>query len=273
MSFKYQTEDDEQPEGKPVAQPQKAPFPLYTTILIAAYTVVFFVEIGANLSPAIAFIDAHKAELPDSSNYWSTVIDLCVDLSVAAAGFDKKAFLENHQYWRILTGSALHGGILHILFNSYAFYSFGRLIEMLSNRAHLAIVFLISCVGGDVLSLVFQPEGASVGASGGIVGLIGYLAVYAFVRRDFISSQFRRSLLINIAFIIFYGVVLMSNVDNFAHIGGLLTGAIYAFIQIPRDPYSDPRAASPVTETLGLIAIGAYGAICVFAVLLIIRIV
>ncbi|MBV9217230.1 MAG: rhomboid family intramembrane serine protease, partial [Acidobacteria bacterium] len=175
--------------------------------------------------------------------------------------------------WRILTGTTLHGGILHILFNSYAFYSFGRLFEMLTNRAHLAIVFLLSCLGGGVLSLILQPKGVSVGASGGIVGLIGYLAVYAFVRRDFISSQFRRSLLINIAFIIFYGVVLMSNIDNWAHIGGLITGAIYAFIQLPRDPYADPRIASRTTETLGLLAVGAYGAICLFSILLILRVV
>ena len=55
---------------------------------------------------------------------------------------------------------------------------------MLSNRAHLAIVFLLSAIGGGILSLVSQPDGISVGASGGIVGLIGYLAVYAFRRRQ-----------------------------------------------------------------------------------------
>ena len=218
--------------------------PIYTIVLIAAYAVVFFCEMGTNL-----------------------------DAAVTVAGFDKTAFLRSHEYWRILTGAALHASIIHILMNSYAFFSFGRLIEMLSNRAHLAIAILLSCLGGGILSLIFQPNGISVGASGGIVGLIGYLAVYAFKRRDFISAQFRRNLLINIGFILFYGVVLMSNIDNFAHIGGLITGAVYAFVQVSADPHIDPREASGATQTAGLVAVGGYIAICGFAVLLILRVI
>ena len=45
--------------------------------------------------------------------------------SVDIAGFDKSAFIEKHEYWRILTGAALHGGFLHIFFNGYALYGFG----------------------------------------------------------------------------------------------------------------------------------------------------
>ena len=98
---------------------------------------------------------------------------------------------------------------------------------MLANRAHLAIVFLLSAVGGGLLSLIFAPSVISVGASGGIVGLIGYLAIYAFRRRQFISSAFRKNLLINIGFIIIFGLALYNVIDNFGHIGGLLTGAVY----------------------------------------------
>src|SRR5262249_27225372 len=98
--------------------------------------------------------------------------------SALAAGFVKPLFVEYHQYSRILTGAAVHGGILHVVMNGYAFFLFGRLIEMLSNRAHLAIVFLFACIGGGLLSLYFIPVGISVGASGGIVGMLGYMTVY-----------------------------------------------------------------------------------------------
>ena len=111
-----------------------------------------------------------------------------------SAGFDKQAFLKHHEYWRILTGATTHGSLLHVGMNCYAFYSFGKIFEMLSNRAHLAIVFLLSAIGGGLLSLIFAPSVISVGASGGIVGLIGYLAVYAFRRRQFISPAFRKNL-------------------------------------------------------------------------------
>jgi membrane associated rhomboid family serine protease len=189
--------------------------------------------------------------------------------SILAAGFVKPAFIGRHEYWRILTGAALHGGILHVAMNGYALYSFGNLFELLSNRAHLAIVFLLSAVGGGLLSLYFQPDGISVGASGGIVGLIGYLAVYAFRRRQFISREFRRSLLINIGFILIFGLVLYQVIDNFGHIGGLVTGAAYGRIQIPSDEYTDPRLAGTATRAAGFAALGIFIATSIFSIFVI----
>ena len=241
MSFTYQTEEPTQDELSTedvVAQP-RPPVPVYTIILIASFAVVAAVQMATGL-----------------------------DKSILTAGFVKPAFLHDHQYWRILTGAAMHGGLLHVAMNGYAFYSFGKIFEMLANRAHLAIVFLLAALGGGILSLVLSPDGISVGASGGIVGLIGYLAVYAFRRREFISPEFRKSLLINIGFILVYGLVLYQVIDNFGHIGGLITGAFYGFFQISGDSFADPREAGSATETLGLATIGIYVAGCCFCILL-----
>ena len=239
MSLQYQTEEEPEQEPPPDAVQPRSPVPLYTIILIASYAAVTIVQFTIGL-----------------------------DRSILIAGFVKQAFIHDHQYWRILTGAAMHGGLLHVAMNSYAFYSFGKIFEMLTNRAHLAIVFLLAAVGGGALSLVLVPNGISVGASGGIVGLIGYLAVYAFRRRDFISKEFRRGLLFNIGFILLYGVLLYQVIDNYGHIGGLITGAVYGFIQIPQDPYIDPRKAGALTEVLGLASIGIYMAVCAFSILL-----
>ncbi len=242
MSFTYQTEepaeDEHSAENIAAAQP-RPPVPVYTIILIASFGVVAAVQMLTGL-----------------------------DRSILLAGFVKQDFLHDHQYWRILTGAAMHGGLLHVAMNGYAFYSFGKIFEMLANRAHLAIVFLLAALGGGVLSLVLSPDGISVGASGGIVGLIGYLAVYAFRRREFISPAFRKSLLVNIGFILIYGLALYQVIDNFGHIGGLITGAVYGFVQIPGDSFADPRAAGTVTEALGLGAVGIYFAACCFCILL-----
>ncbi len=242
MSLKYQTEEDENQEPEAAAAP--SPIPYYTIFLIAAIAAVVVAQIATGFEP-----------------------------SIRAAGFVKPAFLKNHEYWRILTGATEHGSILHVALNCYAFYSFGRIFEMLSNRAHLAIVFLLSAIGGGFLSLIFAPDGISVGASGGIVGLIGYLAVYAFRRRQFISPAFRKNLLINIGFILVFGLVLYQVIDNFGHIGGLITGAVYGFIQIPSDVHIDPRDAGPALEFAGLAAVGVYVAACAFSILLILRII
>ena len=244
MSLKFQTEDDQIEAQNEQAAPVVTPTPYYTIILIAAIAAVALVQLGTGL-----------------------------ESSILAAGFVKPAFTYNHEYWRILTGATTHGGLLHVGLNCYAFYSFGKIFEMLSNRAHLAIVFLLSAIGGGILSLVFQPDGTSVGASGGIVGLIGYLAVYAFRRSQFISPEFRKSLLINIGFILIYGLLLYQVIDNFGHIGGLITGAVYGFLQIPTDAYTDPREAGSTVSFMGLAALGIYAAACCFSILLILRVV
>jgi membrane associated rhomboid family serine protease len=243
--------DENLQDAESAGHPQQAfPTPLYTYILLGCIAVVFIAQFVFSTDPEFFSVDRFSA---------------------AYAGFDKQAFLNEHEYWRILTGAVIHAGLLHVGMNAYALYSFGRLVELLSNRAHLAIVFILSALGGGLLSLAFYPEGTSVGASGGIVGLLSYLAVYAFIRRDFISAQFRKSLLINIGFILVFGLVLFNRIDNFGHIGGLIVGAVYGFIQIPRDAYVDPREAGPITRVFGVAALLLYVLTSILAILLLLN--
>ena len=251
MSIQHVNEDDlaASEEQLPPPKPTSA-FPAYTYTLLACIAGVFIAQFLTSTDPAFISYDRFSAQY---------------------AGFDKQAFLHDHEYWRILTGAAIHFGILHVGMNSYALYSFGRLVELLSNRAHLAIVFLLSAIGGGLLSLVFNPEATSVGASGGIVGLLSYLAVYAFRRRKFISAEFRKNLLVNIGFILLFGLVLFNIVDNFGHIGGLIVGAVYGLIQIPSDEYVDPRKAGKIVSILGVAALGVYIMTSIVAILLLIN--
>ena len=226
------------------------PKPIYTYALLGCIAIVFAAQFLTSKDPEFISIDRYSAFY---------------------AGFDKQAFLHGGEYWRILTGATIHSGILHFLMNSYALYSFGRLVELLSNRAHLTIVFILSAIGGGLLSLIFNPDVTSVGASGGIVGLLSYLAVYAFIRREFINPAFRKNLLINIGFILVFGVLLFNQIDNFGHIGGLIVGAIYGFLQIPRDASVDPRAASRLVRILGLAALIVYFLTSILSVLLLVN--
>lgn len=189
MSLQYETEVEEKgipQENIKNYRQAEAVFPLYSVILIVCLIAV---------SLAQFYVDGREGFMFGGEN------------SLLLAGFVKPLFWYG-QYWRILTGAALHGGIVHLAFNCYALYVLGKLIEMLSNRAHLAMVFLLSAIGGGILSLIFLPQGVSVGASGGIVGFLGYLAVYGYRRRELLSNQFLKSMLINIGFIALYGVML-----------------------------------------------------------------
>ncbi len=254
MSVKYQNDNPIESEESETAETDEAVpdagfgFPLYTAILVSCLIGVFIVQ-----------------TMSDPQGIGTSFLSLAeMRPSILAAGFVKPAFLQG-EYWRLLTGAALHGGLMHIFFNSYAFYSFGRLFEYLSNRAHLAIVFVLAAAGGGLLSLIFKPDGISVGASGGVLGLISYLAVYAFKRRQFVSPEFRKNLLFNIGFVLVFGLILFQVVDNYGHIGGLVVGAVYGMIQIPVDPYTDPRQAGTLTTVLGLVAMGLFIAVCIFS--------
>jgi membrane associated rhomboid family serine protease len=242
------------PNGGAVAY--RIPVPKYTVAILVCISAVFAVQlridgIGLNTSGTLLF---HELKY-----------------SALLAGFVKPAFLHGGEYWLILTGAFVHGFLAHYAMNCYAFYSFGKLFELLTNRAHLPIVFLLSAVSGGLLSLYFIPDGISVGASGGIVGLIGYLLVYAFRRRRFVSAEFRKSLIINIGFILIFGFMLYGIVDNWGHIGGLLAGTIYGFVQIPSDEYKNPQNAGAVTEIAGLAALGICVAASIFSIYLMLR--
>lgn len=196
--------------------------------------------------------------------------DDLLPFSIQVAGFVKPLFA-NGEYWRILTGGALHGMILHLYFNAQALFGFGNLIEYLSNRAHLAIVFVLAIGGGGLLSFVFLPEGSSVGASGGIMGLIGYLAIFGYRRKRQLPPDFLKTMLINIGFIAAFGLIAYQIVDNFGHLGGLLIGAIYGFLQIPNDARVNPRETTAAAGIFGIIALGVFVATSIFTILLLLQ--
>ena len=250
MSFTTVDDEPQVPEGRDTGHAVEVYTPpYYTYILVACIAAVYIAQFATSSDPEFLQMDRYSAMV---------------------AGFDKQEFLRG-EYWRIMTGAIVHSGILHVLMNCYAFYSFGRLVELLSNRAHLAIVFILSAIGGGVLSLMMNPEVTSVGASGGIVGLLSYLAVYAFRRKQFIDPAFRRSLIVNIGFILLFGLALYNVIDNFGHIGGLIVGAIYGLVQIPGDEYVDPRATTPIVRGLGLACVGLYILTAIFTILLLVN--
>ena len=240
--MEYVTEEEIE-ERNQNAQNVTASTPYYSIILIVCIVVVTFAQMATDLNQ-----------------------------SVEIAGFEKPSFLGG-EYWRILTSAALHGSIMHLGFNAYALYVLGRMIEMLSNRAHLAVVFFISIIGGNLLGLAFGPNVLSIGASGGVIGFLGYLTVYGYKRRKLLSHAFLKNMLINVVIIAVFGLFIMPNVDNFAHLGGFLVGAVYGFVQIPNDLHKDPREIDGATNVIGLVSLGAFILTSIFSTLLITKVI
>lgn len=128
--------------------------------------------------------------------------------------------------WRMLTTMFVHStsSIFHILFNGYSLYILGTLVERLVGRGRFLWLFLLSGFGGSVAVLWLSPNAAVVGASGAIFGLFGALFV---IQRSFGGAN--TQLLIVLGLNLVLGFV-VPGISWQAHIGGLLLGALVAWI-------------------------------------------
>lgn len=129
------------------------------------------------------------------------------------------------EYYRLFTGIFLHGSILHLLFNCYALYIIGSQIENFLGRFKFLFIYLVSGISGALFSIIFGGNTASIGASGAIFGLMGSLVYFGYHYRVYLGNVIKSQIIPLIIFNLFLGFVL-SGVDNFAHIGGLIGGTL-----------------------------------------------
>lgn len=138
-------------------------------------------------------------------------------------GYNYKDYIiEYKEYYRLITYMFLHGGIIHLFCNMYSLYVIGNEIENKYGYIRYILIYLISGITGGLLSLVFN-NGASLGASGAIFGLLGSLLYFGYNYRLY----FKDSLVKQIIPVIILNLVLgfsVSGIDNACHIGGLIGG-------------------------------------------------
>ncbi len=153
-----------------------------------------------------------------------------IDIYTLAEMGAKINVLINHgQYYRLITAAFLHGGILHIFFNMSALNIIGREVENVYGGKKFLIIYLLSALGGNVFSYLFKPNSISVGASGAIFGLLGAMLVFGIKERKKIGKGYVKNILETIGLNVIIGITI-PNIDNFAHMGGLLIGALISFI-------------------------------------------
>ena len=148
-----------------------------------------------------------------------------------AAGLVKGAARAG-EWWRLFTCSMLHANFQHFWMNALALLSLGRLVEAHAGRWHLPLVFLLAVPAGSLLSLALLPDQTSVGASGGLMGLVGFLAVLGYRRRAFLPPSFLKEILFDIGLIGLVGLVGYDIIDNAAHLGGLIGGALAGLLLV-----------------------------------------
>jgi membrane associated rhomboid family serine protease len=147
-----------------------------------------------------------------------------VDESVMRAGLVKSVTSEG-QFWRLVTAPFMHASAKHLLMNAYATFFFGILIELYGGQWLLLPLFLMSCIGGSVASL-FLLSATSVGASGGLMGFLGFLVIAWLRRGRSLPKDFGLDLAKALVPTVIIGLIAWRQIDNAAHLGGFLTGAV-----------------------------------------------
>ncbi len=214
----------------PPPQPQKIRWPreirLVTGIFIVVAALIYLAEIlvdlgGINFSRSLAFLGPST--------------DAVVRMGASGA----IPILEMNRWWTPLSAGWLHGGILHIGLNMMVFRQlFGPVAQIWGHRRALAFFFLSSAMGFVFSSFSFYlllvlPEALmqrlgigmiSVGASAGIMGLLGALLVFS---RRTGRRQMSQSIWSSLLFIFVFGLS-VPQVDNWGHLGGFLGGWLLA---------------------------------------------
>jgi membrane associated rhomboid family serine protease len=183
---------------------------------------------------------------------------------ISAAGLVKSAY-RSGESWRLLTAPFLHGNIVHFLMNAAALLYLGKRLEVFARWPHLPLVFLFSAwIGGEASARwVHAP---SVGASGGLMGWLGFLLVFETLHARLVPRSARRRLAAGVLLTALIGLLGYRFIDNAAHAGGLIAGMAYALIVFPKSASAYRPKSTTGDRILGSIALAICTAAALFAV-------
>jgi rhomboid protease GluP len=154
---------------------------------------------------------------------------------VGSWGIKVDSLIRAGEVWRLVTPVFLHASLLHIAFNMYALFIFGRGLEARYGHGRFTLLYFLSAYAGNVMSFLLTAS-PSLGASTAVFGLLAAEGVFIIQNRNLLGRRVNRSL-INLVYIaginLFIGFT-TTGVDNWGHIGGLLGGILFAWFGGPR---------------------------------------
>ena len=196
---------------------------------------------------------------------WGSVMALFHNWDgTAEAGLMKDRYAQG-EWWRLFTAPLLHGNVVHFLMNAAALAYLGKRVEVFARWPHVPLVFLFAASVGGEMSARFIAA-PTVGASGGLMGWLGFLLVFETLHKRLVPRRARRRLLAGVALTAVIGLFGYKYIDNAAHAGGLIAGMLYAVIVFPASS-SPSRPRSTIIDVIaGGAAMAALVAAALFAI-------
>jgi rhomboid protease GluP len=133
------------------------------------------------------------------------------------------------QWWRLITAGFLHGGLMHILMNSWVLFDLGATVEEVYGPSRMYVIYFISSVLGFYASAMWKPMSPSVGASAALFGLLGAMVALGMRHRSAVGDAMRGTYIRWLVYMLIFSLV-VPNIDMAAHVGGLVGGFGTAFV-------------------------------------------
>jgi membrane associated rhomboid family serine protease len=177
-----------------------------TTFLIAINTAVFLSMVLSGGSP--------MGFSPDLSLHW---------------GANSGPYTFSGDYWRLITAGFVHANLLHFAMNMWCLWSLGQLSERLFGSAVTLAVYVLTGVGGAMLSIGVHPLRSEVGASAAVFGIAGAILSGIKFGNVSIASIHKRQIFSSLIFFVIFNLSfgMLPGIDNLAHLGGLVSGFLF----------------------------------------------
>ncbi|WOL01979.1 RHOMBOID-like protein 2 [Canna indica] len=145
--------------------------------------------------------------------------------------------VHQHQGWRLVSCIWLHAGVVHLLANMLSLLLIGIRLEQEFGFARIGPLYVIAGIGGSALSALFVQSNISVGASGALFGLLGAMLSELITNWTIYANKCAAMTALIVIVAINLALGILPHVDNFAHIGGFITGFLLGFVLLVRPQY------------------------------------
>ncbi|KAL1549511.1 Retinoblastoma-like protein 1 [Salvia divinorum] len=214
-------------------------FPWLIPFFIVANTLMFIITMAVNNCPknSVSCLAAFLGRLSFQPFKENPLLGPSSSALEKMGALDVDKVVHQHQGWRLITCMWLHGGVFHLLANMLSLLVIGIRLEREFGFAKIGLLYLISGFGGSLLSALFIQSNISVGASGALFGLLGGMLSELITNWSIYANKIAALSTLIVIIVINLAVGILPHVDNFAHLGGFLSGFLLGFVFLIRPQF------------------------------------
>lgn len=223
--------------GAPIYLPaahEKRRISLLIPLIVVACIVMFVLTMYVNNCPANTANDKCVAKFLGRFSFQPFSENPLLGPSTRAlqklGALDTNKVAHGNQGWRLVSCMWLHAGVIHIVVNMLSLLVIGIKLEQEFGFFKIGIIYLLSGLGGSLLSSLFLQNKISVGASGAVFGLLGAMLSELITNWSMYESKCGALITLIVVVVLNLAVGILPHVDNFAHIGGFIVGFLAGFV-------------------------------------------